>query len=208
LADLGISSYQIDNVKRGFTIRDDSALLDMRMDKTQSLTAEYILNNYDETIIYRILKNYGELKEAKMIANRICNYRKTGTIKTVLDIKNSMGNFHKVNDAKFLAKIFQALRIEVNNELESLQEFLLQAKEMLKPSGRLVVISYHSLEDRLVKNFMRYGAFEESTENFSLYTNNTSCFKAITKKAIQPDDNEIFANNRSRSAKLRICEKL
>ena len=208
LADLGISSHQIDNAVRGFSIRFDDSVLDLRMDNRNTLTAGTVLNDYDGKQLYDVLRNYGELDNARRISEQIVNYRAEKKIVKVIDLKEAVVSLAKKgSENKFFAKIFQALRIEVNAELESLKEALLQTTEALKPGGRLVVISYHSLEDRLVKNFMKSGNFEGKIEKDILFGDFKVPFSLITKKPIVPGDKEIEENSRSRSAKLRIAEK-
>lgn len=208
LADLGISSHQIDNAVRGFSIRFDDSVLDLRMDNRNALTAVTVLNDYDGKQLVDVLRNYGELDNARRISEQIINYRAEKKIVKVIDLKEAVVSLAKKGaENKFFAKIFQALRIEVNAELESLKEALLQTVDALKPGGRLVVISYHSLEDRLVKNFMKSGNFEGKIEKDILFGDFKVPFSLITKKPIVPGDKEIEENSRSRSAKLRIAEK-
>lgn len=208
LADLGISSHQIDDEGRGFSIRFDESLLDLRMDKRNPETAANVLNKYDEKQLLGIFRNYGELDNARRIAEQIVSYRRQKKIVKVEDLKDAViALAQKGAENKFFAKIFQALRIEVNAELESLKEVLLQTTECLKPGGRLVVIAYHSLEDRLVKNFMKSGNLEGTIEKDILFGGFKVPFTVITKKPVVPDEKEIHENSRSRSAKLRIAEK-
>ncbi len=209
LADLGISSHQIDDAGRGFSIRYDEAFIDLRMDNRNKLSGSDILNNYEENLLISVFRNYGELDNARRIAEQIVSYRRNKKIEKVIDLKIALGSLaQKGAENKFFAKVFQALRIEVNDELGSLKEALLQTTEVLKPGGRLVIISYHSLEDRLVKNFMRSGNFEGIIEKDMLFGDFKVPFKLINKKPIVPDEKEIQENNRSRSAKLRIAEKI
>jgi 16S rRNA (cytosine1402-N4)-methyltransferase len=207
LADLGVSSHQFDVAERGFSFRFD-APLDLRMDVKNSLTAAEILEKYDENQLADLFYNYGELKNSRKIANVIVRARAEKPIQTTGDLKNLLTPFFPKNqENKFLSMVFQALRIEVNQELEALKILLQQSVDMLKPGGRLVVISYHSLEDRLVKNFMKTGNLNgEIVKDF--YGNNQTPFRLITRKAIVPSDAEISENNRARSAKLRIAEKI
>jgi 16S rRNA (cytosine1402-N4)-methyltransferase len=208
LADLGISSHQIDDASRGFSIRFDESVIDLRMDYRNKLSAQDILNEYDEKQLISVFRNYGELDNARRISEQIISFRGQKKIEKVIDLKDAVKSLaQKGSENKFFAKIFQALRIEVNDELSSLREALLQTTEVLKPGGRLVVISYHSLEDRLVKNFMRSGNFEGTIEKDMLYGDFKVPFKLINKKPIVPNDIEIQENSRSRSAKLRIAEK-
>ncbi|MCP4553232.1 MAG: 16S rRNA (cytosine(1402)-N(4))-methyltransferase RsmH [Bacteroidetes bacterium] len=206
LADLGISSHQIDTDERGFTTRTD-ILLDSRMNRNESGTAADVLNTYSEEQLRSIFKNYGELKNARKIASIIVNTRDKENFKTSTQLKEALSNCTpKPKEHKFFAQVFQALRIEVNDEMEALKEMLFQAAEALKPGGRLVVISYHSLEDRLVKNFIKTGNFK-GEPNKDFYGNLIREFKQISKKPITPSEDELALNNRSRSAKLRIAEK-
>lgn len=205
LADLGVSSHQFDVAERGFSTRFD-AELDMRMNQKEVLNAYTVVNEYEESDLKRILSEFGELSNAGAIANTIILARKENPIKNTEQLKNVLSKFlpaHKSH--KILAQIYQAIRIEVNQEMEVLKEFLKQALEILKPGGRLSVISYHSLEDRLVKRFMKNGLFEGEPER-DFYGNFSVPFKTVGKLII-PDYNEIKINNRARSAKLRIAEK-
>lgn len=206
LADLGVSSHQFDEAYRGFSTRFD-AVLDMRMDRKNAMTARHILNEYDEKSLQNILFQYGELRNAKGMAATIIHFRKTKPIDTTEDLKTALAKFlpgHVQN--KVMAQIFQAIRIEVNQELEALKKMLVQAGELLKKEGRLVVISYHSLEDRLVKRYMRNGQFEGEPER-DMFGNYTVPMKPIGKFTV-PTESEIQENSRARSAKLRIAEKL
>ncbi|MBU2525983.1 MAG: 16S rRNA (cytosine(1402)-N(4))-methyltransferase RsmH [Bacteroidetes bacterium] len=206
LADLGVSSHQFDEADRGFSTRFD-AVLDMRMDRKNAMTARHILNEYDEKSLQNILFQYGELRNAKGMAATIIHFRKTKPIDTTEDLKTALAKFlpgHVQN--KVMAQIFQAIRIEVNQELEALKKMLVQAGELLKKEGRLVVISYHSLEDRLVKRYMRNGQFEGEPER-DMFGNFTVPMKPIGKFTV-PTESEIQENSRARSAKLRIAEKL
>jgi 16S rRNA (cytosine1402-N4)-methyltransferase len=206
IADLGISSHQIDDPDRGFSTRFNSEL-DLRMDRRGKLDAKDILNDYSSEEISALFFKYGEMRNAKRLANAIVQHRKDKNIHTVSDLKNAIGKFaEKGKENKFYAKVFQALRIEINNEMDSLKDMLLQSKEVLNPGGKLVVISYHSLEDRLVKSFMRAGNFEGIVEK-DFYGNEITPFKMITRKPIVPGQNELDRNKRSRSAKLRIAIK-
>lgn len=207
LADLGISSHQIDEAERGFSIRFKGEL-DLRMNRNQGKSAKDVVNNYTVDELKLIFKEYGELDNAWKIANAIVNYRTLQEINNTEQLKEAVSScITKKYENKMLAMIFQAIRIEVNEELEVLKEMLLQTVESLKPGGRLVVISYHSLEDRLVKNFMKSGNFKGEIEK-DFYGNIISPFKMITRKPIIANEEEIARNNRSRSAKLRIAEKL
>lgn len=206
IADLGISSHQIDDASRGFSIRFD-AELDMRMDQSRELDAKKILNEYSEEDLHRIFGMYGELKNARSVASKVVSSRLSAPFQTVGELKNTLMPFApKGRDNKFFAQLFQALRIEVNKEMEALEEFLLQTVQVLKPGGRLVVMSYHSLEDRLVKNFINKGKFKGDVEK-DFYGNEIKPFKNISRKAIMATEEEILRNSRARSAKLRIAEK-
>lgn len=206
LADLGVSSHQFDEAERGFSIRFN-AKLDMRMDQNGKQTAADVLNTYSEEELKRIFKLYGEVDNAGYLASIIFHNRKDKHIDTVNDLKVMITKcVKKGRENQYYAQVFQALRIEVNRELDVLQELLIQSLEVLKPGGRLVVISYHSLEDRLVKNIMRSGKFEGDVEK-DFFGNQLTPFKQITKKPIVPSPEENEINSRARSAKLRIAEK-
>ncbi|MEN4759802.1 16S rRNA (cytosine(1402)-N(4))-methyltransferase RsmH [Chryseobacterium sp. C39-AII1] len=206
LADLGVSSHQFDEADRGFSTRSN-APLDMRMNVMQGLDAKRVINDYDEEQLADIFYYYGELREARKLARDIVHHRKTKSIETTEDLKKLFSYLppHKVN--KFYAQLFQAIRIEVNQELEVLKEMLVQAYNVLKPEGRLVVISYHSLEDRLVKRFLKNGMFEGEPER-DIYGNYKKAFELVKSKAIIPDDKEIEENSRARSAKMRTGIKV
>ncbi|MGJ1195445.1 16S rRNA (cytosine(1402)-N(4))-methyltransferase RsmH [Sphingobacterium spiritivorum] len=206
LADLGVSSHQFDAADRGFSIRFD-ADLDMRMDQVSDLDAKKVLNTYAEEDLHRIFGMYGEIMNAKSLAKTVVTARLSAPIETVAGLKEVMRKLvPKGKEHKYHAQVFQALRIEVNKELEALQEFLLQTVSTLKPSGKLVVMSYHSLEDRLVKNFMAKGKFKGEVEK-DFFGNEIKPFQVITRKAITASEAELSTNNRSRSAKLRVAEK-
>jgi 16S rRNA (cytosine1402-N4)-methyltransferase len=205
LADLGVSSHQFDVAERGFSTRFNSGL-DMRMSKKTDLNAYKVVNEYDEAELKRVLFDYGELKNAGAMAHVLVTARIEGAIKDSEQLKDVLGRFlpgHKSN--KILAQIYQAIRIEVNQEIDVLREFLVQTLEILKPGGRLSVIAYHSLEDRLVKRYMRNGMFEGEPER-DFFGNFEVPFKII-EKLIVPSEEEIKINNRARSAKLRVAEK-
>ena len=207
LADLGVSSHQFDQPERGFSIRFD-ADLDMRMDQNGELTAKQIVNTYAEEDMHRIFGMYGEIQNARSLAKAIVTSRLNQPIGTIDELKDAIKkHIPKGKENKYLAQVFQALRIEVNQELEVLQEFLLQALDVLKPGGRLVVMSYHSLEDRLVKNFIAKGKFKGEVEK-DFYGNEIKPFEAVSRKAIVATEEEIKLNNRARSAKLRVAVKL
>jgi len=206
LADLGVSSYQFDEAERGFSIRFD-AELDMRMNRQSALTAKEVVNNYPEAELHRIFGIYGEIQNAKSLANTIATARLNAPIVTVADLKNAISNrIPRGKENKYLAQVFQALRIEVNQELEALKDFLTQTADVLVSGGRLVVMSYHSLEDRLVKNFIAKGKFSGEVEK-DFYGNDNKPFDAVSRGAITASDEEIKNNNRARSAKLRIAVK-
>lgn len=205
LGDLGVSSHQFDVPERGFSTRFD-AELDMRMNQKGELSAFHVVNEYDESDLKRMFFDYGELKNAGALANTIVMARKENPIRNTEQLKKVLSRFlpaHKSN--KILAQIYQAIRIEVNQEMDVLKEFLEQSLELLKPEGRLSVISYHSLEDRLVKRFMRNGMFEGEPER-DFFGRFEVPFQLIGK-LIVPSEEEIAVNNRARSAKLRIAEK-
>ena len=205
LADLGVSSHQFDVAERGFSTRFE-ADLDMRMSQKGELSAYDVVNDYEEQDLRRVFYDYGELKNASGLAAAIVNYRKEGKIKSSETLKQVLSRFlpaHKSN--KILAQIYQAIRIEVNQEMDVLKEFLEQSLDVLEVGGRLSVISYHSLEDRLVKRFVKNGLFEGEPEK-DFYGNFNVPFKTI-EKLIVPSSEEIAINNRARSAKLRVAEK-
>lgn len=206
LGDLGVSSHQFDSAERGFSIRYD-ADLDMRMDQVSDLDAKHVLNVYAEEDLHRIFGMYGEIQNARSLAKTIVTARLTGAIETVSGLKEVIKRLvPKGKEHKYHAQVFQALRIEVNQELDALQGFLEQTVSVLKPAGRLVVMSYHSLEDRLVKNFMQKGKFRGEVEK-DFFGNEIKPFKVISRKAITASEEELALNNRSRSAKLRVAEK-
>ncbi|NQY66576.1 MAG: 16S rRNA (cytosine(1402)-N(4))-methyltransferase RsmH [Flavobacteriales bacterium] len=207
LADLGVSSHQFDTPERGFSIRFD-ADLDMRMNDLAELTALDVLATYTKDELADVLFNYGEIRNSRQVAQGIVNYRDKKEIKTVTDLKDSIRSFlQKGKENKFLARVFQALRIEVNDEIAALKDLLTQSKKVLKKDGRLVIMSYHSLEDRLVKNFIRSGNLKGEIEK-DQFGNVLSDFKMISRKAIVPTEEEMEINSRARSAKLRIAEKI
>jgi len=207
IADLGISSHQIDTAGRGFSTRYNSDL-DMRMDNSVGFTAKDVLNEYSEIKLRDIFRNYGELANAGKLAKAILRLRKTGIIENVDHLKDILKPFVKRGtENKFFAKVFQALRIEVNNELSALKELLCQSASVIKKGGRLVFISYHSLEDRLVKRFINSGNFIGDVDK-DFYGNPIREFIAINRKPILPSKEELLNNNRARSAKLRIAVKL
>lgn len=208
LADLGVSFHQFDTAERGFSFRFENADLDMRMNQNSEISAAYILNEYSEENLADIFYFYGELRTAKKLAFQIIQYRKKNKILKIKDLLHICSLVYPEHAVKnYLPQIFQALRIEVNQELEHLKKFLKQTVHLLNSGGRLVVISYHSLEDRIVKNFMKTGNTEGLLEK-DLYGNIQSPWKLITKKPIVPKQDEILINPRSRSAKLRVVEKI
>ena len=206
LADLGISSHQIDVPERGFSTRFDAAL-DMRMDQNGELTAEEIINEYSEKELVDLLSRYGEVKNARTLAAAIVSDRVKGRIKTVEELKSILEQYARPGrQFKYFAQVFQALRIVVNDEMSALEDMIEQASEVLKPGGRFVVMSYHSLEDRPVKNFFSKGKFKGEVEK-DFYGNMLRPLNPITRKPVLATDDEIKINNRARSAKLRIAEK-
>ncbi len=207
LADLGVSSHHFDAVERGFSFRG-SAALDMRMNQRGRLTAADVVNDYSNEELTRIFRDWGELDTPWKIASCLERARQKGRIETTAELVEAVKPCTpKKDESKFLTKLFQALRIEVNGEMEALKMALEQSLKVLKPGGRLVVISYHSLEDRLVKNFLRSGNFEGKVEK-DFFGRATTPFEVITRKAVTPDDEELERNPRSRSAKLRAAIKL
>ena len=205
LADLGVSSYQFDTPEKGFSTRFEGRL-DMRMNQNAPVDAANVVNTYEVAALASVFSRYGELKNAMAIARDIEQAREAQPLETTTDLKNAVAaHLPKGMENKVLAQIFQALRIEVNNEMEVLETFLGQCAEVLKPGGRLVVMSYHSLEDRLVKNFMRSGNASGEIEKDFFGRQNTP-YILITRKPIVPSDEEIAENSRARSAKLRIAE--
>ena len=206
LGDLGVSSHQLDSEKRGFSYRFNCDL-DMRMDARKPLKASDILNKYSKEELCRIFQQYGNIPNAYKLAQHIVTERETAPFVLSEDFIKRIGNFiPKHKEAKYLSKLYQSIRLVVNEELQALQMFLEQSPNLLYKGGRLVIISYHSLEDRLVKVFMRSGNFYDTIEK-DLYGNMLTPFKLITRKAIVPEEEELNENNRSRSAKLRIAEK-
>lgn len=207
LADLGVSSHQFDQAERGFSTRYNAAL-DMRMDKRQTKTASDIVNTYSEQQLHKLFGQYGEVTNAKTLARTIVQVRQTTSLKTVEDIKSALRGVVKGNPNKYFAQVFQALRIEVNDELGALKEMLQQVPSLLRPGGRVAIITFHSLEDRLVKNFFRHGAFEQAEENPFTTTQRVNELRVVTKKPITPGDKERKQNPRSASAKLRVAERI
>lgn len=206
LADLGVSSYQIDEGERGFSTRFEGEL-DMRMDQDAALSAKEVVNNYSEADLHKILGMYGEVRNAKTLAAAIVSFRVNKPISTSGDLKHVLRRFApRGKENKYYAQVFQALRIAVNDELKALEEFLEQSAEVLNPGGRLVVISYHSLEDRMVKNFMNKGNVAGQEEK-DFYGTLLRPLQPISKKPIIASREEVAENNRARSAKLRVAEK-
>ncbi len=207
IADLGVSSHQFDVADRGFSTRLNGDL-DLRMDRRQEMTAKDLVNSADEHDLTRLLRLYGELPNAYQMAKAICKARGEKEIATTFDLREAVSRcLPRGMENKYLAMLFQALRIEVNGELEALQALLQQATEVLNPGGRLVVMSYHSLEDRLVKNFFKTGNFEGKLEK-DFYGNPIVPLRLVTRKPITASETELQTNNRSRSAKLRVAEKI
>ncbi len=208
LADLGVSSHQFDEADRGFSIRFNASL-DMRMDQRGSLTARDILNQYDELSLVNVFREYGELNNARRLAYLIVKARSESPIETVDDLKKiASAAAPRAKETTFYAQLFQALRIEVNEELEVLKSMLMQAADLLKPGGRMVVMSYHSLEDRLVKNLINTGNTEGDLKK-DLFGNIVGLkLKPINKKPVEADDEEVKSNPRSRSAKLRVAVRI
>ncbi len=206
LADFGISSHQIDNKNRGFSIRFNSEL-DMRMNSTQKIDAKIIVNDYDKDQLEYIFKNFGELRNYKKVTEKIISERVKKSIETTGDLKKILAPLVKVKDEnKFLAQVFQSIRIEVNDELEVIRTLLSDSSKYIKKGGRLVCISYHSLEDRIVKKFIQNGGSNDEVTP-DIYGNKNIIFKKVGKM-ITPSNQEIKLNNRSRSAKLRVAEKI
>jgi 16S rRNA (cytosine1402-N4)-methyltransferase len=206
LADLGVSSHQFDKADRGFSIRFDAAL-DMRMDQRQTTTAADILKKFTELQLHKMLEQYGEVTNAKTLAKTIVQQRALMPIKTIQQFKQAVQSAVKGNPQKYFAQVFQALRIVVNDELGALKELLQQTPALLKPGGIVAIITFHSLEDRIVKNFFKTGSFSEEVLDELYGGKPENIFKIITKKPILPSDSETRRNKRSRSAKLRLAEK-
>jgi 16S rRNA (cytosine1402-N4)-methyltransferase len=207
LADLGVSSHQFNEARRGFSTRFDAAL-DMRMNQNEKITAADVLKNYSEEKLHKLFEKYGEVTNSKTLAKTIVEFRKTQPLKSINQFKNLVYPIVKGNPEKYFAQVFQALRIEVNDELNVLKEMLLQSVEVLEEGGRIAVITFHSLEDRIVKNFFKNGNFEDGQEQDLFGNKAKSRLKVITKKPIVPSAEELKLNPRSRSSKLRIAEKV
>lgn len=204
LADLGVSSHQFDEAERGFSTRFDAAL-DMRMDQRQKLTAGDIVNTYTESKLHKLFEQYGEVTNSKTLAKAIVQQRLLGAITTINAFKNALTATVKGNPQKYFAQVFQALRIEVNDEFGALKELLQQTLTLLEPGGRVAIITFHSLEDRIVKTFFKNGSFEETEVDEVYGTRPENPFTLITKKPTIPSDKEQKLNPRSRSAKLRVA---
>ncbi len=208
LADLGVSSHEFDEADRGFSFRFDSEL-DMRMNQRSKLTAAVVLNTYEPEQLVAVFKNYGEVENARRLADLIVKRRGNSEIRTSEDFMQVIAPcVPKLKEKKYLAKVYQALRIEVNGELEALKQMMQQAMVVLKPGGRLVVITYHSLEDRIVKNFLKSGNAEGKMEKDLLFGHVNHNFELVNRKVIVPSEKEVEQNPRARSAKLRIAEKV
>jgi 16S rRNA (cytosine1402-N4)-methyltransferase len=207
LADLGVSSHQFDEGERGFSTRSDDAALDMRMDRRQELTAQAVLAEYPEQKLHKLFEQYGEVTNAKTLAKTIVEARSITPFRTIADFKSAVHDVVKGNPNKYFAQVFQSLRIEVNDELGALKEMLEQVPNVLKAGGRIAVITFHSIEDRMVKIFFKEGGFEGRDE-YDLYGGNKKReLRVVTKKPVTPSEKEMRANPRSRSAKLRVAEK-
>jgi 16S rRNA (cytosine1402-N4)-methyltransferase len=207
LADLGVSSHQFDEAERGFSTRHE-APLDMRMDQRQSLTAADVIGSYSEQQLHKIFEQYGEVTNSKTLARTIVELRSTQSLKSINAFKQALHGVVKGNPNRYFAQVFQALRIEVNDELGALKEMLQQIPPLLKPGCRAAIITFHSLEDRLVKNFFRRGTFEQTEENPFIMSKSVNELKVITKKPIEASEEEMRQNPRARSAKLRVVEKV
>lgn len=207
MADLGVSSHQFDEAERGFSTRFD-ADMDMRMDRRQSLTAYDVVSTYTEQQLHKLFEQYGEVTNAKTLARTIVAIRSTVSLKTIDNFKTALRGVVKGNPNRYFAQVFQALRIEVNAELDALRELLEQIPSLLKPGGRVAIITFHSLEDKLVKNFFKHGVFGEVEEHPFENTKRQTALKIITRKPITASEKELKQNPRSRSAKLRVAERI
>ncbi len=206
LADLGVSSHDFDEAERGFSFRFD-APLDMRMNREAPGTAEYIINNYDQQQLINLFRNYGEIKNASRLAATITGARTASPLTTTGALLEAIRPcVPRAIEKKYLAQVFQALRMEVNDETGALKDFLVAALEVLRPGGRLVIMTYHSIEDRIVKNFLKSGNFKGEVEQ-DFYGNFITPFELINRRVVVPGEDEILSNPRSRSARLRIAEK-
>lgn len=206
LADLGVSSHQFDVAERGFSTRFD-APMDMRMNQGEKMTAADIIKNYPEERLHKLFEQFGEVTNSKTLAQLIVRLRKVNSLYSINEFKNALYPAVKGNPEKYFAKVFQALRIEVNDEMGALKEMLLQVPDVLCKGGRVAVITFHSLEDRIVKNFFKYGNFDEEQEADLFGNIQQNKLKVVTKKPVTPSPQELRKNPRSRSAKLRIAEK-
>jgi 16S rRNA (cytosine1402-N4)-methyltransferase len=208
LADLGVSSHQFDEAARGFSFRFEGDL-DMRMDQRQSLTAYEVVNNWSEQQLHKLFEQYGEVTNAKTLARTIVQVRRSVSLKTISNFRSALAPIVKGNPNKYFAQVFQALRIEVNDELGALKEMLLQSPGLLSAGGRIAIITFHSLEDRLVKNFFKRGSFDDEDPHDAFgQSASPPLLKAVTKKPVTPGDKELQTNPRSRSAKLRVAERI
>jgi 16S rRNA (cytosine1402-N4)-methyltransferase len=208
LADLGVSSYQFDQPERGFSTRFEGDL-DMRMDQRQTMAAFDVVNTYSEQQLHKLFEQYGEVTNARTLARTIVEVRRSVSLKTIPNFKAALSSVVKGNPNKYFAQVFQALRIEVNDELGALKEMLQQIPGLLLPGGRVAMITFHSLEDRIVKNFFKKGSFEEEDQSDPFGKSTvTSVLKSITKKPVTASDNELKQNPRARSAKLRVAERI
>jgi len=208
LADLGVSSHQFDEAARGFSFRFEGDL-DMRMDQRQSLTAYEVVNNWSEQQLHKLFEQYGEVTNAKTLARTIVQVRRSVSLKTISNFRSALAPIVKGNPNKYFAQVFQALRIEVNDELGALKEMLLQSPGLLSTGGRIAIITFHSLEDRIVKNFFKKGTFEDEDSHDPFgQSASPPLLKVITKKPVTPGDKELQTNPRSRSAKLRVAERI
>lgn len=207
LADLGVSSFQFDTAERGFSIRFDGPL-DMRMDKRIERTAADVLNTYSETQLHKLFEQYGEVRNAKQLAKHVVNNRAAVALNSIDALKAMIAPVMKGNPNRYLAQLFQALRIEVNDEMGALKDLLMQSAQCLKPGGRLSIITFHSLEDRLVKQYMKRGTWEEEEKDVFGRSTHIAPLRLINNKSIEPTEEEIKNNSRARSARLRIAEKV
>jgi 16S rRNA (cytosine1402-N4)-methyltransferase len=208
LADLGVSSHQFDEAARGFSFRFEGDL-DMRMDQRQSLTAYEVVNNWSEQQLHKLFEQYGEVTNAKTLARTIVQVRRSVSLKTISNFRSALAPVVKGNPNKYFAQVFQALRIEVNDELGALKEMLLQSPGLLSTGGRIAIITFHSLEDRLVKNFFKKGSFEDEDSHDPFgQSASPPLLKVITKKPVIAGEKELQTNPRSRSAKLRVAERI
>ena len=207
LADLGVSSHQFDEADRGFSIRFN-ADMDMRMDRRQATTAFAIVQNYPELKLHKLFEQYGEVTNSKTLANKIVTVRRAVSLKTIDGFKNALRDVVKGNPNKYFAQVFQALRMEVNEEVQVLKEMLEQSVSLLNEGGRIAIITFHSIEDRVVKNFFKEGTFDELEDNPFINTKKEDVFKIITRKPVTASEDELKRNTRARSAKLRVAERV